>query len=160
MWSCLDEEPLLAGGPFAAVKTHMCSLIQFGNLPPVEIPKQDGGAVHTKLIQFGDLPPMEIPMEAGGAIHTKLIQFSDLPPVEIPTEVGRAAVAKAEVLPTPATIVDQDGAAWVAINTKEQALIQFGPFPPVAVFEYYDKTYMHLTQDPVQFQSIQRKKAQ
>ena len=137
MWSCLDEEPLLAGGPFVAVKTHMCSLIQFGNLPPVEIPKQDGGAVHTKLIQFGDLPP-----------------------VEIPTEVGRAAVAKAEVLPTPATIVNQDGAAWVAIKTKEQALIQFGLFPPVVVFEYRDKTYMHLTQDPVQFQSIQRKKAQ
>jgi hypothetical protein len=77
----------------------------------VEIPKQDGGAVHTKLIQFDDLPPMEIPMEAGGAIHTKLIQFGDLPPVEIPAEAGRAAVAKAEVLPTPATIVDQDGAA-------------------------------------------------
>ena len=77
----------------------------------------------------------------------------------LPAEDGRAVVTKAEVLPPPATIVDQAGAAQVAVNTQEPTLIQFGPFPPVAVFEYRDKTYMHLTQDPVQFQSIQRKKA-
>jgi hypothetical protein len=60
---------------------------------------------------------MEILKKARGAAHTKLIQFGDLPPVEIPAEDGRAVVTKAEVLPTPATIVDQAGAAQVAINT-------------------------------------------
>lgn len=47
----------------------------------------------------------------------------------------------------------------VATNTQAPFLVHFGQFP-VVIFEHGDKTYVHQTQDPAQFEKVLSKKAQ
>jgi hypothetical protein len=94
-----------------------------------------------------------------------MIQFGTNAPVPIPVQVGGLAT-NTEVLPAvqprqlpAATTLPPAGGASVAINTQAPLLLNFGQFL-VAIFEHGNKTYVHSTQDPTQFQKLQAKKAQ
>ncbi|PVH34154.1 hypothetical protein PAHAL_8G157800 [Panicum hallii] len=48
MWSCPDEKFPSCTGPSGAIKTQVFRLIQFRDLPSMEIPLEAGGAIITK----------------------------------------------------------------------------------------------------------------
>jgi hypothetical protein len=94
------------------------------------------------MIQFGTNAPVPIPVQVGGlATNTQ---------VPLAVQLGRLPAA---------TALPPAGGASVAINTQAPLLLNFGQFP-VDIFEHGNKTYVHSTQDPTQFQKLQAKKAQ